>query len=176
LTSPLIERPGNATELATPGCSSAIADIRRIVVGLRPPALDELGLVGAVRQQTARLHGEGGRALAVQVIEEQPLPNLPAAVEVAAYRIAVEAVNNASRHSSASEVRAGFGVGAAGLILTVEDNGRLVRRNGHDPAPDTPWRPGVGLSSMRERVEQLGGTLEVGPGEDGGRVRATLPV
>jgi signal transduction histidine kinase len=156
--------------------ASAIADIRRIVVGLRPPALDELGLVGAIRQQTARLHGEGGRALAVQVIEEQPLPNLPAAVEVAAYRIAVEAVNNASRHSSASEVRAGFGVGAGGLILTVEDNGRLVRRNGHDPAPDQPWRPGVGLSSMRERVEQLGGTLEVGPGEDGGRVRATLPV
>lgn len=151
--------------------AAAIADIRRIVVGLRPPALDELGLVGAVRQQTSRLHGEGGRALAVQVTEAEPLPALPAAVEVAAYRIAVEAVTNASRHSQAGAVHADFDLRDGALVVTVEDDGG-ARVNGSVPH----WRPGVGLSSMRERCEQLGGALEAGPTTTGGRVRATLPV
>jgi signal transduction histidine kinase len=164
--------PTQAEELLTAlraDAASAIADIRRIVVGLRPPALDELGLVGAVRQQTARLHSAGGQALAVRVVDRgSPLPALPAAVEVAAYRIAVEAVTNTSRHSSAREVVTDFDVLEGALVLTVTDDGPL---NGADS-----WRPGVGLSSMRERCEQLGGSLEAGPTAGGGRVRATLPL
>ncbi|MFL6099965.1 MAG: sensor histidine kinase [Actinomycetales bacterium] len=152
--------------------ASAIADIRRIVVGLRPPALDELGLLGAVRQQTARLYGEGGRALAVRVTEAEPLPTLPAAVEVAAYRIAVEAVTNASRHSQANAVHADFHLREGSLVVTVEDDGGRI--NGS--VTTHRWRPGVGLSSMRERCEQLGGSLDAGPTDTGGRVRATLPV
>lgn len=146
--------------------ASAIADIRRIVVGLRPPALDELGLVGAVRQQTARLQGSAGRPFDVQVVETAPLPALPAAIEVAAYRIAVEGVTNASRHSSAGRVMAEFAVDGGQLVVTVTDDG---------PGGAT-WRPGVGLSSMRERCEQVGGILDVGPTGEGGRVRARLPL
>ncbi len=77
----------------------AIADIRRVVYELRPPALDELGLVGALREQAARLSA-GGDGLSVTV-EAPDLPPLPAAVEVAAYRIATEALTNVSRHAGA---------------------------------------------------------------------------
>ncbi|MDP9221067.1 MAG: two-component sensor histidine kinase, partial [Actinomycetota bacterium] len=110
-----------------------------------------------------------GQTLAVRVVDRgSPLPALPAAVEVAAYRIAVEAVTNTSRHSSAREVVTDFDVLQGALVLTVTDDGPV---NGA-----VAWRPGVGLSSMRERCEQLGGSLEAGPTAAGGRVRATLPL
>jgi signal transduction histidine kinase len=165
--------PSQAEELLTAlraDAASAIADIRRIVVGLRPPALDELGLVGAVRQQTARLSGAGGQTLDVQVVEDETLPNLPAAIEVAAYRIAVEAVTNTARHSPADAVVADFALAEGALVVTVTDNATANGSIGQG------WRPGVGLSSMRERCEQVGGSLEAGPTAAGGRVRATLPL
>ena len=155
--------------------ASAIADIRRIVVGLRPPALDELGLVGAVRQQTARLTGAGGQALDVRVVDPAPLPSLPAAIEVAAYRIAVEAVTNTARHSTATAVVAEFVAADGALVVTVVDNDGQPG-SGRPGSGRSPWRPGVGLSSMRERCEQVGGSLEAGPTAEGGRVRATLPL
>jgi hypothetical protein len=77
-----------------------VLDIRRVVEGLRPPALDELGLAGACTQAVTRLTAEGG--VAVVIDAEDQLPVLPAAVEVAAYRIVVEAVTNIVRHASAS--------------------------------------------------------------------------
>src|SRR5438874_1326312 len=77
----------------------AIADIRRLVYELRPPALDELGLIGALSEQAARLSQAGGPRIAVDGPDD--LVSLPAAVEVAAYRIAAEALPNAARHASA---------------------------------------------------------------------------
>ena len=143
----------------------AIAEIRRIVYGLRPRALDELGLVGAVRQQTGRLRA-GGRPLQVDVVAGE-LPDLPAAVEVAAYRVAVEAVTNVARHA---------GVVATRVVLQVSLDGALEVVVSDSGAGTRPWTEGVGIASMRERVEQLGGSLDIASGQGGGSVRARLPL
>ena len=140
----------------------ALADIRRLVYDLRPPALDELGLGPAIAQQGQRFAG-----LAVDVHAEGDLGDLPAAVEVAAYRIAAEAITNAARHGAARTCSVRLSLNGA-LDLEVVDDGTGIT----DAA-----RAGVGLSSMRERAAELGGSCEVGPAPGGGtRVRARLPV
>lgn len=136
-----------------------------MVYAMRPPALDELGLVPALRQQAVGLRNREGDPVAVDVAAPEDLPDLPAAVEVAAYRIVTEALANVARHSSSATAEVRLERDDAGLRLEVTDRGA---RNG-------AWRPGVGLSSMRERAAELGGTLEAGPGPHGGRVAALLP-
>jgi two-component system, NarL family, sensor kinase len=138
---------------------TAIADVRRVVYELRPPALDELGLAGAIAR-----HAEG---LPMRVtVAASSLPGLPAAVEVAAYRIATEALTNVARHAGARTARVDLAVDGP-LRLSVADDG-----------PGTlPWRPGVGLSSIRDRVAELGGSCSAGPDAGGGgRVTAVLPL
>jgi signal transduction histidine kinase len=138
----------------------AIDDVRRLVYALRPPALDELGLVGALKEQFER------GPVAVTIRTEGLLVELPAAVEVAAFRIISEAITNAARHSSATTCAIAINLNGA-LEIDIHDNGTSV----------TPWRPGVGMSSMRERAAELGGLCEIGPDSDGrGRVHAVLPV
>jgi len=144
---------------------TAIEEIRRLVYAMRPPALDELGLVPALRQQAVGLRNRAGDPVAVQVTAPEEFPDLPAAVEVAAYRIVTEALTNVARHSTSASASVRLDPAADGLHLEVTDLG------GSDP-----WRPGVGLSSMRERAAELGGTLEAGPGPAGGRVSALLPL
>jgi two-component system, NarL family, sensor kinase len=114
------------------------------VYGLRPTSLDELGLAGAVSAHIRRL-GEGS-GLRI-TLDAGPLIDLPAAVEVAAFRIATEAVNNVCRHSGACscEVRLGIEVGR-----------RLLVEVGDDGAHSQPWQAGVGLLAMRERAAELG--------------------
>lgn len=146
----------------------AIADVRRVVYELRPPALDELGLVGALREQAARLLGQdgGSNRLAVQIQAPENLPQLPAAVEVAAYRIATEALTNVVRHAEARHCVVRILVNGK-LELEISDDGHGVGRSA----------PGVGLSSMRERADELGGTWSVSPVAGGGTlVRAELPL
>lgn len=144
------------------GIGTAVGDVRRIVDDLRPPALDELGLVGALRRQAA--------ALPVRVDVDAPpdLPALPAAVEVAAYRIAVEALVNAARHSQAEQVTVRVRLDAGTVRVEATDRGVGL--------PAQP-RPGVGLQSMRERAAELGGECTVGRRPEGGTiVRAVLPL
>jgi two-component system, NarL family, sensor kinase len=153
--------------------TAAIADIRRLVYGLRPPALDDLGLIGSLRQQSVRLaqRPDGGN-VAVQIHAPDDLPPLPAAVEVAAYRITTEAMTNAARHSGATniEVQLALAGGGRGDGLSIE-----VRDNGTGSGLD--WQPGFGLISMRERAAELGGSCQAGPAPGaGGRVTATLPL
>jgi len=148
---------------------AAVADVRRSVHALRPPALDELGLLPALRE-TAAQYGQAGLRVRVEAPEGGTLPPLPAAVEVAAYRIAQEAMTNVVRHAGASSCVVRFGPdGGAGLLrLEVEDDGRGI--GGTRDA-------GVGLSSMRERAEELGGTCVFEALPTGGtRVRAELPL
>jgi signal transduction histidine kinase len=140
-----------------------VAEVRRAVDDLRPPALDQLGLAGALREQVS--------AYGWVEVEVGELPALPAAVEVAAYRIAGEAVANAVRHSGARQcvlrVSVEDDVEEGWLVVEVVDDGQGL-------APDAP--PGVGLTSMRERAAEVGGRFEVGPGPTGGTVlRARLP-
>jgi signal transduction histidine kinase len=143
---------------------TAIADIRRLVHGLRPPALDELGLVGAL-QRLADGIGTGGLRIAVDVPAE--LPPLPAAVEVAAYRVVQEALTNVVRHADAGSACVRLGVGPETLTVEVIDDG-----NGLPVDPVA----GVGLASMRERAAEMGGTCRVeGAPEGGTRVLAVLP-
>ena len=149
----------------------ALTDVRRLVDGLRPPALDELGLVEAVRQQAVRLEAGGTAGTPAITVEArpQPLPELTAAVEVAAFRIALEALTNAVRHASATTCSVSLVATDEGTLqLEVVDDGRGL--------PSVPV-PGVGLESMRERAEELGGTFVVEAGAVGGtRVVARLPL
>jgi signal transduction histidine kinase len=143
-----------------------LEEVRRISRGLRPPALDELGLMPALRAQASRFTAEPGLDLLVEGPAE--LPPLPAAVEAAAYWIALEAVTNVSRHSSASHCLVRIRLGD-GLEVEVEDDGVGI------PAGT---RRGVGLTAMRERAAEVGGTCQVEqrPGAGGTRVVAHLPL
>jgi signal transduction histidine kinase len=146
-----------------------IDEIRRIAHNLRPPALDELGLAGALRQHAATFDG-GPPERPLRVAFEAPddLPPLPAAVEVAALRIALEGLTNATRHSGASRARVSLTMDGDALVVTVTDDGSGM--------PDGAAR-GVGLTSMRERAEELGGSLDISSGAGGGTtVVARLPV
>lgn len=144
--------------------SEVIDEIRRIVHDLRPPALDDLGLVRALQQQAERLTGAG---LTVAVEGELPR-TLPPAAEVAAYRIASEALANARRHS-----------GAAHVVVRLEHDERMLRLAVRDDGTGIPADAvgGVGLRSLRERAAELGGTVEIAAAEGGGTVvRAALPL
>ena len=145
---------------------TAIEEIRRMVYAMRPPALDELGLVPALRQQAVGLRNRDGDPVVVDVSAPTEFPDLPAAVEVAAYRIITEALANVARHSTSPSASVRLQPAEDGLHLEVTDDGS---RNG-------AWRPGVGMVSMRERATELGGSLEAGPGPSGGRVSALLPL
>jgi signal transduction histidine kinase len=151
-------------ELLTGQVQEAVADVRRLVYGLRPPALDELGLVGALDEQAQglgpiRVHGP-----------RDPFP-LSAAVEVAAYRIVMEAMTNAARHAHPREVTVDVAVDqrpGGALRLEIADDGVGL--------PDG-YRAGVGITSMRERAAELGGTCTVEPRSPRGTlVRAVVPL
>jgi signal transduction histidine kinase len=149
----------------------AVSDIRRLVYGLRPPALDDLGLLGALRESAAQYSAKG---LSVSVEAPEKLPPLSAAVEVAAYRIAQEALTNVVRHAGASTCTVSLAIDEAGVLcVEVRDDGRGIP----DPQENSSVRAGVGLTSMRERASELGGSLFVEPLPEGGTcVRARLPL
>jgi signal transduction histidine kinase len=149
----------------------AVTDIRRLVYGLRPPALDDLGLIGALRESAAQYSAKG---LRVSVEAPESLPPLSAAVEVAAYRIAQEALTNVVRHAEASTCTVSLAIdGSGALCVEVRDDGRGIP----GPQENSSVRAGVGLTSMRERASELGGSLLVEPLPEGGtRVCARLPL
>jgi len=147
--------------------ADAIGEVRRLVDGLRPRALDELGLLGAIREQGTGLGRAGLSGPDVRIVDGPPLPALPAAVEVAAYRIATEAITNAIRHGDAQHCRVRI---IADVSLEVE-----VTDDGHGWVG--PLIPGVGIQSMRERAADLGGTLTIERVPGGGTsVLARLPL
>ncbi|GAA0221347.1 GAF domain-containing sensor histidine kinase [Cryptosporangium japonicum] len=159
-------RPEAATALldeVLADCAEAVAEVRRVSRALRPPALDELGLAEAIRQAAARPDDR----LLVSV-DIDPLPPLPAAVEVAAYAIAREALTNVGRHAAARSATIRAAVTGAVLRLEVIDDGR--------GRPDVVV-PGVGTETMRERARELGGECLITDGPGGGTVvTATIPL
>jgi two-component system, NarL family, sensor kinase len=141
---------------------AAVDDIRRLVYELRPPALDELGLVGALERQA-----DAFSPLDVRVESPAPVGGLPAAVEVAAYRIAVEAMTNVARHAHARHCRVRLALDEM-LVVEISDDGE---------GNATDFRANVGLESMRERAAELGGTCTIERGPSGGtRVHARIPM
>jgi signal transduction histidine kinase len=143
---------------------TTVGEVRRIVHDLRPPALDDLGLLGALREQAAAL-ASGSPSLDV-ALDLPATAELPAAVEVAVYRIASEALTNVVRHSGAGHCTVRLSLNGAVELDVTDDGGGVRDRTG----------TGVGLRSMRERAEELGGTCDVLAAEPHGtRVQVRLP-
>ena len=143
----------------------AVSDVRRLVYGLRPPALDEFGLCRALQQHAVRIERDTQLSVTVEA-PDAGLGDLPAAVEVAAYRIATEAITNVSRHAGARTCRVRLNRDSA-LLLVVTDDGIGL-------AAGTP--AGVGLTAMRERAAELGGLLSISSSGVGTTVSARLPI
>jgi signal transduction histidine kinase len=144
----------------------AVTDVRRIVYGLRPPALDEFGLVGSLREEVGRLQYETPALTVTLDAPGDGLADLPAAVEVACYRIVTEALTNVTRHAHASRCSVRIRLDHD-LDVDVSDDGTGLPEG---------WRAGVGIASMRERVTELGGELVIEPSlPRGTRINARLP-
>jgi signal transduction histidine kinase len=149
---------------ATDQVQTLIADVRRLIYGLRPPALDELGLVAAMGALASR---EASLGMRVDVQAPDSMPPLAAAVEVAAYRIVQEALTNVARHAVARSCTVRVSVEPTTLWLEVADDGRGFSQRGI----------GVGLRAMRERAAELGGTCEITSAAGvGTSVSARLPL
>ena len=143
---------------------TAISDIRRLVYELRPPSLDELGLIEALREQTEQYNQE---SLRITLDAPEPLAPLPAAVEVATYRIVQEAMTNVVRHSGANNCTIRFKFNH-NLDIEICDDGKGITAD---------RRAGVGLTSIRERVAELGGLFEIVAQPAGGtRLHVRLPL
>src|SRR5262249_53637595 len=144
----------------------AVADVRRIVYGLRPPTLDEFGLVGSLREEVGRLQYEAPSLTVSLDAPADDLADLPAAVEVACYRIVTEALTNVTRHAHATQCSVRLRLNH-GLDVNICDDGVGLPEG---------WRAGVGIASMRERVTELGGDLVIEPSlPHGTRINAHLP-
>jgi signal transduction histidine kinase len=144
---------------------ATVGSVRRLVYQLRPPALDQFGLAATLREQLLQRDQRSGVRLSFEIPDT--LPALPAAVEAAAYYIGVEAVNNVLRHAQAQHCRVQLSV-AQELTIVVADDGVGLPEQ---------VQAGVGLRSMRERAEELGGTCIVQSALGGGtEVRACLPL
>jgi signal transduction histidine kinase len=145
-----------------------VTDTRRLVHGLAPPVVEEVGLLEAIRQHADRLNRTGGRRGTFQLQADcDGINGLPAAVEIAAYIIATEAMTNVARHARASSCTVAVSQNSR-LHIEVVDDGV-----GIGPAP----RSGVGLHSMHERTDELGGALVIeSVVPRGTRVAASLPL
>ncbi len=146
-----------------PRLNAAVADLRALVHDLRPPDLDEFGLAASLRELAARLSTD---EVSVRV-DASAIPSMSAALDVAAYRIVAEAVTNAVRHARAREVLAQVSADDRELLISVRDDGVGM-------APER--EPGLGLSSMRLRAEELGGQLRITTGSEGTRIQARIPL
>jgi signal transduction histidine kinase len=146
------------------GLSETVVEVRRIVEGLRPPVVDDLGLFGAIAELGRQLGEGSGVQVDVDLPEQRPA--LPAAVEVAAYRVAQEALTNVVRHSRASRCRISGSVTDDVLIVEVVDDGC-----GGAGAGD-----GLGIPGMQDRAAEIGGSVEVSAHSPGTAVRLRLPL
>jgi signal transduction histidine kinase len=143
----------------------AVVDIRQLVYDLRPAALDDLGLTTALREQIDQCRPSG---MQITLTAPENMAPLPAAVEVAVYRIAQEALTNVVRHARATTCTVCLKIEAEAASLTIADDGCGLPYD---------HRAGVGLSSMRERAAELGGSCSIQSGSAGGTiVSARLPL
>ncbi len=140
---------------------AAVTDVRRLVHDLRPVALDERGLPAALAQEAERL--------GAVIVTDPELPQLPSVVEIAIWRIALEALTNAQRHANASRIEVTLECRGSDLVeLAVSDDGDGLASSAS---------PGIGIRSMHDRARRIGGTLTVASRlPHGTLVRACLPL
>ncbi len=184
--------PSNAVESETilarltTQAQTTIADVRRLVYDLRPPDLDEYGLLSALREYFHRSQKKG---TIIRLEAPSTLPPLPAAVEVASYRIVQEALNNALKHAQASEIVVIIEIEPTGEPQSEQQKGmpdeelnaqqRALRVEIRDNGVGIPadYVPGIGLHSIRERSEELGGSCTItSSNQEGTQVVAYLPL
>jgi two-component system, NarL family, sensor kinase len=147
--------------------AGAVEDVRRIIDELRPAALEDVGLVQALRERAASLAARSAPMI-VDLRVAEPMPGLPEQVEIAAFRIAEEAMANVLRHARASRCEVRLDVDDA-LVASISDNGAGL--------PAQTRADGIGLRSMRQRASDLGGRCTVGPAVPSGViVYARLPL
>lgn len=132
----------------------ALDEVRRVIQDLRPPALDDLGLVGGLRDYAQNRLGDAGILMGFSV--EGPVKQMDATWETAVYRIAQEAINNVANHSVADHASITLEFGPDSLRVTVKDDGKGFVLE--DVLKNTS---GIGLAGMLERAEILGGHLAV---------------
>ena len=163
LTDSDVRRADDLLGAAANQMRTLVGDVRALIEGLGPPAIDELGLAEALRAMARR---DSMPATAVEVEAPATITELPAAVEAAAFWIAQEALTNVRRHAHAGICTIRLDVDAVAVSIEVEDDGvGMIRKS-----------PGLGLGTMRERAAELGGTCRIGPGASGGTlVSARLP-
>ena len=140
-----------------------IEDVRRVVGGLRPPLLDEVGLVGALTQRANAFADMAGWTVR---LDAAPLPALPAAVEVAAFRIGSEVLTNVARHARATRCDIRLGISDGSFEMEISDDGS----GGAAPGK------GAGLASIRDRATELGGIVTIDSHEKGTTLRVRLPL
>ena len=163
LTGSDLQRADELLVSATRQVQTMITDVRRLIYGLRPPALDQLGLAASLRSLATQ---ESSPETSVTVDAPNSIPSLPAAVEVAAYWIAQEALTNVRRHARARTCNLRVAVEPTNLRLEIADNGAGL----------SIGSTGIGLHTMKERAAEVGGTCEIGDRTGGGTlVVASLP-
>ena len=145
-------------------------ELRKIIQGLRPPILDDLGLIPALRQLTDQAHQRAGHAVALHVTGT--VRRLPEHIELTAYRVVQEALSNVVKHARATSCTVRVDYGPTVLLLTIIDDGVGAGGGG-----GRTGQHGMGLQGMRERVTMCGGTLALGPvTRTGTRVDVSLPL
>jgi signal transduction histidine kinase len=143
----------------------ALDNVRRVVYGLRPIELDDLGLIGALRQRVSTLSPAEQSGIRVHLDLPDELPPLSPAAELAAYRIVNEALANVFRHSAGAQCQIRLAADTE-LMIMVSDDG----------PPPRQWSAGVGLHSIVDRAEEVGGSASAGPADEGWQVSARLPL
>lgn len=147
--------PSPLLEALAPELTEARGDLRRIVSGLTPSALHDADLTAALERLIATFDGDDDRDVGLEVAVEHPMAR---EVSIAVYRCVAEGITNAMRHGRTSHVAVRVATTVAGIVIVdVRDDG-----------VGGPIAPGVGLTSLRQRAEQLGGSLAVGPCDEGG--------
>ncbi len=167
------DAPGQATSETAALLERILDRIRDLSLDLRPPLLDERGLAAALRGFMEAQSRRTG--VTIDVTVEAPFPRVPPEVEIAAFRIAQEAVTNAVRHGGAGRIAVGLRLKDGALELAVDDDGAGFRPD--EALARAATGRHLGLLGMRERVEMLGGrmTLRSAPGQ-GTSIGVTLPV
>jgi two-component system NarL family sensor kinase len=143
---------------------ATIKDVRTLVYELRPPALDELGVIGAIHHF---IDNQTSSEPQITFQASSRIPPLPAALEVAVYRIALEGITNVLKHAGASSAILNIRMESDQLLIEIIDDGKGLSGD---------LTTGVGMTSMRERAEELGGTFEMIRRSQGALIRACLPL